>query len=67
MNSEVEPSIAHRESYPYFSAPGNANLPIGGLRHANREIGAPNDGAMFSRFLQRDKSRNDRAGISCRE
>ncbi len=26
---------------PHWLKPGNANLPIGGVRHANREIGVP--------------------------
>ena len=37
---------------PYRLKPGNANLPIGGLCNANREIGVPG-GRHFHLFLAR--------------
>jgi hypothetical protein len=31
--------------------PGNANLPIGGFRNANREIGVPGDATIRFEFV----------------
>jgi hypothetical protein len=39
-----------RWNFPEASLPGNANLPIGGFRNANREVGVP--GFQPTRFVR---------------
>src|ERR1700688_3917389 len=51
----------------YRLEPGNANLPIGGLRDANREIGVPGKTYLFKGIFNSEESRWGSNGLQAKK